>query len=56
MAFVLALNRMEESLPLLAIHHGDAGLAASPHALSSSLSWCSAGISVVSSEIRLRCL
>jgi hypothetical protein len=56
MAFVLALNRIDESLPLLAIHQGDVALAASPHALRIRPSGCSAGISVVSSEIRLRCL
>jgi len=53
---VLALNSSDESLPLLAIHHGDVALAASPHALRSRPSGCSAGISAVSSEIRLRCL
>src|SRR5947207_12344683 len=30
---VLALNRVDESVPLLAIHHGPVGLAARPHAL-----------------------
>ena len=53
---VVTLNRIDESLPLLAIHHGDVALAARPHAFSSRPSRCSAGISVVSSEIRFRCL
>ncbi len=52
---VFALKRSDESLPLLAIHHGDVALDASPHALRSSPSSRSAGMSVVSSEIRFRC-
>src|SRR5258706_14591504 len=48
-----ALNRLDESVPLLAIHHGDVQLAAGPNALTTRPSCWSAGIIVVSPETRL---
>src|SRR5215831_730327 len=53
---LLALKSIDVSLPLSEIHHGDVVLETSPHALTRFAFSCSAGISVVSSEIRFRCL
>src|SRR5438874_2032765 len=54
--FVLALYKIDVSLPLLAIHHGDVGLETRPHGLTNNLLCRSAAITVESSEIRLCCV
>src|SRR5438105_1296933 len=53
---VLALYRIDVSLPLLAIHHGDVGVETRPHGLTSKSSCRSAAITLASSEIRLCCV
>ena len=54
--FVAALYRVDVSLPLFAIHHGDVGLDVSPHALITRLSSNLASFTLLSSEIRLVCV